>query len=451
MMPQHPEMAEHAMGPASERFPLTPSVSIPVEDAGAYDVIVVGGGLSGVCAAVAAARTGARTLLGEALPFVGGNGTTGLPISGLCARNSDRMIVGGIVTEIIEMLRKRGGVGADVKHMDWIPVDAEQLQLVLGDLLHTAGVTLLTYSPLLAVTREQSLIRDLCFYNKDGRALRYRAGAFVDSSGDAQLARLAGLTTPMGRQSDGHTQTMSLVFSVAGVDEARAERNSVVSEAWNQFQASRTTRNKRRDPSVNDVFGRPGWRSFIATRVSVRKGTDNRLLAEAELEGRRQIEEFIDSFLRPVAGYENCFLAQIASHVGVRETRRISGLYEITTADLVAGRKFDDAIACNASSIEIHLPDQGLPHWEHLEDGDYYTVPYRALVAREVDNLFTSGRCISATHEALAALRVLSPAMATGQAAGTAAALSALRGVAANRLDVAELRATLRAAGAVVE
>ncbi|WP_309085890.1 FAD-dependent oxidoreductase [Chelativorans sp.] len=428
-----------------------PEISIAVEDAGDYDVIVVGGGLSGVCAAVAAARTGARTLLCEALPFVGGNGTTGLPISGLCARNSDKIVVGGLVIEIIELLLKRGGVGADFKLKEWIPVDAEQLQLALGELLHTAGVTLLTYSPLLAVGREQSRIRDLSFYNKDGRALRYRAAAFVDSSGDAQLARLAGLTTPMGRQRDGQTQTMSLVFSVGGVDEARAESKSALAEAWNTLQASGATRNKRRDPAVNEVFGRPGWRSFIATRVHVKKGTDNRLLADAELEGRRQIEEFICTFLRSRAGYENCFLAQISSHVGVRETRRVSGLYEITTADLVSGRKFDDAVACSASSIEIHLPDSGLPHWQHLQDGDYYTIPYRALVAREVDNLFASGRCISATHEALAALRVLSPAMATGQAAGTAAAQSALNGVAADRLDVVQLRETLRAAGAIVE
>ncbi|MER9026132.1 FAD-dependent oxidoreductase [Mesorhizobium sp. M0815] len=429
-----------------------PMVAIQAEEAGDYDVIVVGGGLSGVCAAVAATRIGGRTLLAESLPFVGGNGTTGLPISGLCARNSERMIVGGIITEILEMLQERGGVSVDFRRKNWIPVDAEQLQFVLGRLLHTAGVSLLTYSPLVAVTRDQSRISDLAFYNKDGRALRYRARAFVDSTGDAQVARLAGLATPMGRQRDGRTQTMSLVFSIAGVDESRAESNSAVSAAWNQFQASGSVRNTRRDPSVNHIFGRLGWRSFIATRVNVMKGTDNRLLTEAELEGRRQIEEFVYDFLRPrVPGYENSFVAQIAGHVGVRETRRILGLYEITASDLISGKKFHDSIACNASSVEIHMPESGMARWEHLKDDDYYTIPYRSLVARDVDNLFASGRCISATHEALGALRVLSPAMATGQAAGTAAALVALNQTSAHQLDVEAVRSALQAAGAIVD
>lgn len=427
-------------------------VLVPVEDAGDYDVIVAGAGLSGVCAAIAAARTGARTLLAEALPFVGGNGTTGLPISGLCARNSDKVIVGGIIAEILEMLRERGGVGMDFRRKNWIPVDAEQLQFVLSHLLRSSGVSLLTYSPLLAVNLDQSRITDLTFYNKDGHALRFRARAFVDSTGDAQVARLAGFDTPMGRQRDGLTQTMSLVFSVAGVDESRAQSNSAVSAAWNGFQASGSARNTRRDPSVNDIFGRPGWRSIIGTRLNVNKGTDNRLLAAAELEGRRQIEEFVYDFLRrSVPGYEDCFVAQIAGHVGVRETRRIVGRYEITASDLISGKKFHDSIACNSSSVEIHLPDSSMPRWEHLKDGDYYTIPYRSLVARDADNLFASGRCISATHEALGALRVLSPAMATGQAAGTAAALAALNDSAAHQVDVEALRSSLRAAGAIVD
>jgi hypothetical protein len=185
----------------------------------------------------------------------------------------------------------------------------------------------------------------------------------------------------------------------------------------------------------------------------VPKGTDNRFLAVAELEGRKQIEEFVEAFLRPhIPGYEHCFLAQIASHVGVRETRRIAGVYEISADDLLMGRKHPDSIACNASSIENHLPDASASvQWHHLRDGEYYTIPYRALVAREADNLLASGRCISASHEALAALRVLSPSMATGQAAGVAAALAALKQVSASELDPEAVRAALRRDGAIVD
>ncbi|MDT0346194.1 FAD-dependent oxidoreductase [Streptomyces litchfieldiae] len=429
------------------------AVEVPVEEAGRYHVIVVGGGLSGVCAAVASARTGARTLLVEALPFVGGNGTTGLPISGLRARNSEVLVVRGLVAEILDLMRHRGAVSGNFARQDWIAVDAEQLQLVLGHLLESAGVSLLTYSPLLAAVRAGVRISDAVFYNKDGRALRYRAEMFVDTTGDAQVARLAGLTTPMGRQRDGRTQTMSLVFSVAGIDERRTPPDDAVVDLWHRWQESGTIRrNQRRNPSINNVINRPGWRSFIATRIHVPKGTDNRLLALAELEGRKQIEEFVESFLRPhVPGYEHCFLAQIANHMGVRETRRISGLYEMSVTDLLTGRKFPDSIACNASSVENHQPDSGSAEWQHLHDGDYYTIPYRSLVAREVDNLLASGRCISASHEALAALRVLSPSMATGQAAGTAAALAALERTSAHELDPELLRAALRSSGAIVD
>ena len=427
-------------------------VGVPAEDAGTYDVVVAGGGLSGVCAAVAAARTGARTLLAEALPYVGGNGTTGLPISGLRARNSDRVVVGGLVREMVDRLLRRGGTEAAFLDSEWIPIDGEQLQLVLGEMLGDAGVDLLTYSPLLAVGRGARRIETVSFYNKDGRALRYRAASFVDSTGDAQLARLAGLPTPMGRQRDGRTQTLSLVFSVAGVDDARAAERNAVSAAWHRYQATHKSTNARRDPAINTVVGRAGWRSFIATRIEIDKGTDNRLLAKAEMEGRRQIDEFVNDFLRrDVPGYERCYLAQVASHVGVRETRRITGLYEITTDDIVSARKFPDAIACNASSIEDHPPESGDAQWSHLEDGAYYTIPYRALVADGVDNLLASGRCVSASHEALAALRVLSPAMATGEAAGTAAALTALGAVPTDQLDPQALRAALRQAGAVVD
>ncbi|MGP4111218.1 FAD-dependent oxidoreductase [Streptomyces sp. 4N509B] len=429
------------------------AVEVPVEEAGSYQVIVVGGGLSGVCAAVASARTGARTLLAEALPFVGGNGTTGLPVSGLRARNSDLLVVRGLVTEILDVMRHRNAVSDDFARHDWIAVDAEQLQLVLGDLLESAGVSLLTYSPLLAAVRAGVRISDAVFYNKDGRALRYRAEMFVDTTGDAQVARLAGLTTPMGRHRDGRTQTMSLVFSVAGIDERRTPPDGAVVDLWHGLQESGVVRrNQRRNPSINSVINRPGWRSFIATRIHVPKGTDNRLLALAELEGRKQIEEFVESFLRAhVPGYEHCFLAQIANHVGVRETRRISGLYEMSVTDLLTGRKFPDSIACNASSVENHQPDSGSARWQHLNDGDYYTIPYRSLVAREVDNLLASGRCISASHEALAALRVLSPSMATGQAAGTAAALAAMERTSAHDLDPELLRAELRSSGAIVD
>jgi len=430
-------------------------IEIQVEDAGSYDVIVVGGGLSGVCAAVASARNGARTLLAEALPYVGGNGVIGLPISSYRAANYGRPIVGGIPLELLEGLRKRGAVGESYGGEDWQPVDCEALQIELTHLLDEAGVELLTHSPLLAAEREGRKLRAATFYSKD-RPLRYEAAAFIDASGDANLAGSAGLPTPMGRERDGKTQPMTMMFTLGGVDLARVPDLGAVKEVWERLRVERggwlNPRSAICEP--NPIPGKPGVISLNVTRIIVEKGTDSRVLTMAEKEGRYQVEEFVEQFLRPhIPGYEKCFITQIGCRVGVRETRRIVGLYELQKEDLIGQRRFEDAVACNSYPVDIHSPDGGTSHFElgDFPDGAYYTLPYRCLVAKDADNLWAAGRCLSASHEALSAVRVLSAAMATGEAAGTAAALCAREGCAAGDLDMGHLRSTLRAQGAIVE
>ncbi len=430
------------------------SIQLPVEEAGGYDVLVVGAGLSGVCAAVAAARLGAKTLLVESLPYIGGNATIGLPLSSFRAAQDERLIVGGIPLEIVNGLRQRGGCEVDPAQRDWLPIDCELLQLELTRLLDGAGAELLTYSPLLAVEREGRELRSAVFHNKE-TSLRVHARVMIDCSGDAQVAALAGLPTPMGRHRDQKTQPMTLTFTLGGVEGDRMPAWGEIVKRWEELRLQRAWRNPR--SAITYPFalpGKPGHYAFNVTRIIVDKGTDNRLLSHAEKEGRYQVEEFVEEFLRPhIAGFERCYLSQIGHRIGVRETRRIAGYYELQRQDLLALTQFEDAIACNSYPVDIHSPDGGTSQCEEgsLPKGGYYTIPYRALVARDADNLLAAGRCVSASHEALSAVRVLSAAMATGEAAGTAAALCIESGLNPMELSVDRLRAALRRQGAIVE
>ncbi len=442
------------MKPKSKVVTLPPQ-QLPVIDH--YDVIVVGAGLAGCCAAIAAARSGGRTLLIESMPFVGGNGATGLPITTFCAAGAQPpRIVAGIAQELMERLRQCGGFDSDLDRDDWMAVDSDRLQIVLAQMLDDAGVTLLCHSPLLAVHRDGRILEHVVVLGKDDLRA-YGAACFVDCSGDAALAYKAGLTTPMGRARDGRTQPMTLTFDVADVDEqafARFGGCAAMAKRWNELRAAMNWRNPRSALSCPTFIpGRRGYASFNVTRILVEKGTDARQLTDAEREGRYQAEEFVDRFLRVhVPGFARCWLARIASRVGVRETRRITGEYELQGQDVIGCRKFDDAIACNSYPVDIHSPTDGQTQYDHTQIavGAYYTIPYRSLVARDVDNLLAAGRCLSASHEAQAAVRVLSCAMPMGQAAGVAAAMVAARGVPARLLPVEDLRQALRAQGAIV-
>lgn len=449
-------MSEHAL-PAAAGSGAARAVTLSARDAGHYPVIVVGGGLAGFCAAIASARNGARTLLAESMPYLGGNGVTGIPLSSFRATNSPRLVVAGLPLEILRRLRRRGGFSAQPqeREMDWLSIDCEALQIEMTHMLDEVGVELLTHAPLLAAEREERRVSALVFHSKD-HLLRYTADLVIDATGDAQVAHLAGLPTSVGRQRDGKTQPMTLTFTLGGVDPARVPRWSEVQARWLALRRERPGGWRNPRDGISDPFfvpGKPGVCSFNVTRVLVEKGTDSRLLAQAEKEGRYQVEEFVEQFLRPhIAGYEHCHLVQLGARIGVRETRRIRGLYELQRDDLLTLRAFPDAIACNSYPVDIHSPDGGGTQHEvgSLPDDSHYTIPFGCLVAADADNLLAAGRCVSASHEALSAVRVLSAAMATGQAAGTAVALCARHALPPGRLDSGLLRKTLREQGALV-
>jgi hypothetical protein len=166
-------------------------------------------------------------------------------------------------------------------------------------------------------------------------------------------------------------------------------------------------------------------------------------LTDAEVEGRRQARQIVDFMRDNIPGFESCHIISTGPHIGIRESRKIHGIYTLTAEDLLSNRMFEDAIAMGGYPIDIHSPDGSDMKHCHLKPGSWYSVPYRSMVTEEIANLIVAGRCISATHEACAAIRVTPMAMAIGQAAGTAAAQSVVTGEAVNKLNTRVLRESL--------
>jgi hypothetical protein len=181
------------------------------------------------------------------------------------------------------------------------------------------------------------------------------------------------------------------------------------------------------------------------TRVAGVDGTDTRSLSEGEIEARWQIRDIQKYLVSYVPGFENCYFTKTAPFLGIRETRRIVGRYVMTREDILSCRRFDDAIAVASYPIDIHRPNDQDCTLEWC--GDCYDIPYGSLVPRGVRNLLVAGRCISTTHEAMAAIRVMPTCMAMGEAAGRAAAMAVRRGVEPTEIDVKELQADLLARG----
>lgn len=237
---------------------------------------------------------------------------------------------------------------------------------------------------------------------------------------------------------------------MTGVDDARAR--AVRTEDLHALLAQAAETGEydlpRREGSIH-ITPYPGVMAANMTRVSDVDATDPEQLTCAEVEGRRQAMEYA-RFLRDFApGYERAFLTDFSNQIGVRESRRIRGVYRLTKEDVLAARKFDDAIAQCGAPIEEHHAGRDT-HWEYLPEGAAYDIPYRCLLPQRVDGLLVAGRCLSADHDAHASVRSMAQCMAMGQAAGAAAALSCRGKTLPHALLIDALRERLAAMGAVL-
>ncbi|MBB6637695.1 FAD-dependent oxidoreductase [Cohnella thailandensis] len=442
----------------------------------AADVVVVGGGPAGINAAIAAGRLGARTVLIERYGFVGGMSTAALVYPWMTFHTVEgKQVIGGIADEIVRRLQ---AIGASPGHVrDTVgfvhtitPYHPEVYKTLAVDMLREAGVKLIAHSFVDRVELEGDRIAAAWVTSKSGK-LEIRGKVFVDTTGDADLAYLSGAPTRQGRDEDGRTQPMTMKFRMRGVDLAKVKqymlanpnefyRKTPIDELeqlplsgvmgfFKQWNAAQLPIN--RDQVLFFTGPEPDEVLVNTTRVQGLDGTDVEDLTEAEHLGRKQAQQVADFMIKELPGFEKASLSQVGAQIGIRETRRIVGRYTLESSDVVEGRRFDDVIARSGYPIDIHDPSGKGVVASWVQGDGAYDIPYRCLLPQKVSHLLSGGRCISTSHEALATTRLTPSCMATGQAAGAAAALAAKLGIAPHELDVKVLQEALRAEGALLE
>ena len=441
-----------------------------------YDVLVIGGGNAGCAAAIAAARHGARTLLVERYGFLGGTATAAMVGPWMTFHSGADRIVGGIAQEIVERLIALGGSPGHIADAsDYVasitPFDPEIHKALLFDLMRESGVDLLLHAYFLdaSLDPDRDAVRGARVATVAGPR-DYEAAITIDASADAYVAASAGVAVQQG-DDRGRVQPASLMFRLSHVDLARTAayvrahpdemRTSLAPDArdadaltavaglyalWNGAR-ERGDVDVPRELVSFFISPYPDEVSVNMTRVVDIDPLDPDDLTRAEVEARAQAMQLLAFFRRDVPGFANARIAATAAQIGIRESRRIVGAYTLTRDDVLEGRTFDDAVARSAYPIDIHNPSGSGTTTFRLPPGGSYEIPYRCMLPERVDALLVAGRCISTTHEALASVRLTPTVMTLGQAAGTAAALCASRGLRPRDVPAAELRALLERDG----
>ena len=411
-----------------------------------YDVIVVGGGPAGVGAALGAARQGAKTLLIEQYAFLGGMWTAGMVIPIWDWENK-----GGIMQEIVDGLMEE-------KHTAYsgplLGFDIEAMKLLLDQMMLNSNVALLFHTWFSAPIMQNNTICGVIVENKSGRQA-YGAKCVIDCTGDGDVAARAGAPFKVGREKDGATQPMSLMFKMGEMDYVQAMDYSAgplkTTDLFFHMEHAAQAAGLNNYAFNFDrpyILSLPTPHQGIAemTHVRNKSGINAQELSEAEVEGRALVHEAMDYFTKYMPQFRHAILEQTAPCIGVRETSRIMGEYELTLDDILEGRMHEDGICTCAFSIDIHQPD-GLSQEGYEYHTKPYHIPYRSLVPLKVENLLVAGRCISGSYEAHASYRVTGDCVAMGQAAGIAAAIAVKNTIPPRNIDTRDLIQLLRNQG----
>jgi hypothetical protein len=443
-------------------------------------VLVIGSGSAGITAAVAAGRNGASVLLVENAGFLGGISAT-LPWLGFHDRDY-RMVVKGMPLEFCRRLQAAGAASdfeLDIKCLSAISINSHWWKIIAMQLVHEAGVKLLFHTQVVDTIREGDRIAGVIVENKSGRQ-RIEADVTIDCSGDGDVAARGGVAWEKGRTGDGLVQAPTLVFRLGGLDRqgfiagckdpANRYREWLAPypDLWDKMMrridkmqviicggyAGRIEQARQAgefDVPQSRIVGvklhQPDQFLVVMTRVLGLDPTSTESLTQAYVRIYEQIPILVRFFKKWIPGFEQSYLLEIAPMLGVRESRRIMGDYLLNAEDLIAGRVFDDAVSMGGYHIDIHRP---AGTWVDSHNVRTYTIPFRSLIARDVDGLLMAGKCLSATHEAIASTRVIPICMGQGQAVGTAAALAVKRGVSVRAVPTALLQDTLVAQGAEI-
>jgi hypothetical protein len=452
-----------------------------------YDVAVIGGGSAGLAASISAARNGARTLLIDAGPTIGGELLSGLPLNA-CLSARGEWVVGGVVRELLDRCDAMGGLVPP--YFDWralwlVCVDPEIMKLACPLMVAEAGVHMLLNTFAEEVIVEDGAVTGLMIANKSGRSL-VTADVFIDCSGDGDVAVRAGATFEKGGEDDSF-QPVTMIFRMQGVEtrpllDFVVEHPEYVALGESQHIAGMSKAECARRlhaQNIPSVFFE-GRSSFLSqaiaagelaqcgilaicpvsparkevsintTRIADLDATDPDALSAALPTLIDQVWLCSEFLRRRVPGFEQAVFAGIAPRIGIRETRRIMGMEVLNTQDVLSGRKRADGIGKGAHELDVH--GAGKAHRrEMIKDGGSYDVPFGCLVPRGTRNLLVAGRCLSATREAHGSARVMGTCMTMGQAAGTAAAMSVQERQPIAQLSIDALRDRLRGQGAVLE
>ena len=413
-----------------------------------WDLIVVGGGLTGVAAAVCARRLGMENvLILEKAGFLGGAAGTCLinpfmPFS-TTVDGQPFQLSRGFFSELLQLLTDAGGYWPGPK-----TIHEEYLKVVLDRLVQREKVQVLFHAVLCGVEKEKETLKKVQAATKAG-VLSFRGKYFIDCTGDADLAVLAGCPWHLGRE-DGLCQPMTLCFRIGNVDlDTYRQNRPLMQEKYKELQAAGKIKNPRENVLVFSTLV-DGMLHFNTTRVVRHNPTDPFDVTEAEMMAREQMMEMYEFLRDNVPGFEHSQLLYSAGEIGARESRMIDGEYLLTENDLKNCVRFEDAIAAGNYDIDIHNPEgSGTSHY-YFPAGAWYTIPYRSLQPKKADNLLVAGRCISSTHEAQASYRIMPIVTTLGQAAGTAAAIAARHGTGVKKISVRELQDTLVENGAFI-
>lgn len=428
------------------------------------DVLICGAGPAGIAAAIASSRAGAQTVLLERFGYVGGSATAGLvgPFMTSFSLDGETQIIKGIFDELVTRMESAGGAIHPAKvragspyagyyvagHDHVTPFDPEVFKYVAMEMLEESGVKTYLHTFVLDSLLQNNRVDGVVAVSKAGLQA-FRSKITVDCTADADVAAKSGVEMRQGRDADGLTQPMTLFFRVGNVDDAKIDQyvREHPQERGMLFSSIiEKARENGHFPVPRNKVGmylttQPGVWRINTTRLLKYDATNNVDLTRAEVEGRKQVIALMKFFRDYLPGFELAVLVDTGAMVGVRESRRIVGEYVLTLDDLIVGKRFDDAIALCSYPVDIHSPtgsDGGMRH--DIKTANVYELPYRILLPKGVDGLLVAGRCVSATHEALGAIRVMPPVFAMGQAAGTAAALCAQASLEPRKVDIAKLQ-----------